>query len=167
MCIENMVNYATNFIKPILKGDIRTVEVKKEAEVAWTNDIQQQLKKTVFHTGGCNNWYVDKNGWNSTVLPYSQIWFWYWCKFPRWRDWNITYTRKGITKVVLSRLLKAASVLVFVLGWYRASAEGGSLRSYLAQLRSQAENYTKLGALLAINQARKRLKTTQNYIMNL
>lgn len=167
MCIENMVNHATNFIKPILNGDISTVDVKKEAEMAWTKDIQAQLKKTVFQSGGCNSWYFDKTGWNSTVLPYSQIWFWYWCRFPKWRDWNITYTRKGLTKLVLSRLLKAAGVLFFLLGWYRARKEGGSLRQYLAELKQRGESYSKLAALLAINKLRENLKTAQSFIMNL
>ena len=167
MAIENMVDHATNFIKPILNGDVRTVDVKKEAEVRWTQDIQKQLKRTVFQNGGCNSWYFDKNGWNSTVLPYSQVWFWYWCQFPKWADWNITYTRKGYIKLMVKRLLKTAGVLVFLLGWYRARKEGGSLRSYLEQQKTKAVSYSKLAALLAINQLRERLKSLQNVIMNL
>lgn len=167
MAIENMVNHATNFIKPILNGDVRTVDVKEEAEVAWTKDIQAQLKKTVFHTGGCNSWYFDESGWNSTVLPYSQIRFWYWCRFPAWRDWNISYTRKGLAKLVLSRLTKFAVVAFFLLGWYRARKEEGGLREYIDRLKTQATSYSKLAALLAIDQLRTRLKTAQQYIMNL
>jgi cation diffusion facilitator CzcD-associated flavoprotein CzcO len=70
MAAENMVQYALNFIKPVLKGDARTVDVKKSAEVAYTEDIQAQLKKTVWMKGGCSSWYYDESGWNSTVLPY-------------------------------------------------------------------------------------------------
>jgi hypothetical protein len=167
MAIENMVNHATNFIKPILNGDVRTVDVKKEAEVRWTTDIQRQLKKTVFQTGGCNSWYFDKSGWNSTVLPYSQIWFWYWCRFPKWADWNVTYTRKGLIKLWLKRSLKTAAVLFFLLGWRQARKEGGGLRDYLEQQKTKAVSYSKLAALLALEQVRKRSKTAQQYIMNL
>lgn len=66
---ENMVNYASKFIKPILSGDVRTVDVKRSAEEAYTADIQKQLKNTVWMSGGCSSWYFDKEGWNGTVLP--------------------------------------------------------------------------------------------------
>jgi cation diffusion facilitator CzcD-associated flavoprotein CzcO len=69
MASENMVDYAAKFIKLVLNGDAKTVDVKKEAEVAYTTDIQKKLKKTVFMNGGCNSWYFSKDGWNSTVLP--------------------------------------------------------------------------------------------------
>jgi cation diffusion facilitator CzcD-associated flavoprotein CzcO len=69
MASENMVDYSAKFIKLVLDGDARTVDVKKEAEVAYTEDIQAKLKKTVFMTGGCNSWYFSKDGWNSSVLP--------------------------------------------------------------------------------------------------
>jgi hypothetical protein len=64
-----MVNYASKFISPILSGSVRTVEVKRSAEEAYTKDIQKQLKKTVWMSGGCNSWYFDSEGWNGTVLP--------------------------------------------------------------------------------------------------
>jgi len=69
MASENMANYAMRFIKPLLKGDMRTVEVKMEAEQEYTRDIQEALSKTVWMSGGCRSWYY-KDGWNSTVLPY-------------------------------------------------------------------------------------------------
>jgi len=66
---ENMVEYTLKFIKPILKGDVTTVEVKREAEEAYTEDLQRALKKTIWLSGGCSSWYFTENGWNGTVLP--------------------------------------------------------------------------------------------------
>lgn len=66
---ENMVNYSLHFVKKILAGDITTVEVKKEAEIAWTKEMQDQLKKTVMGSGGCHSWYKTSSGWNSTTYP--------------------------------------------------------------------------------------------------
>ena len=66
---ENMVEYSLKFIQHILNDDVKTVEVKKKAEVAWTREIHEQLNHTVFNFGGCSNWYKNKNGWNSTVYP--------------------------------------------------------------------------------------------------
>lgn len=69
MASENMVNYSLKFIKLVLSGEARTVEVKKEAEVAFTNEIQEALKDTVWRSG-CSSWYYTQDGWNSTVYPY-------------------------------------------------------------------------------------------------
>lgn len=61
---ENMTGYISKIIKPILNGDALYAEAKKDAEIRWTKDIQQQLRKTVF--SGCASWYQSVNGWNST-----------------------------------------------------------------------------------------------------
>ena len=68
---ENMINYSLKFIKPILKGDLSQVEVKREAEEEYTRDIHEQLKTQVWATGNCNSWYKTESGWNSTVYPYA------------------------------------------------------------------------------------------------
>lgn len=69
LATENMVQYSLKCMKPILRGDASTVEVKKEAEIEYTTDIQEKLKNTVWHVAGCNSWYFREDGWNSTVLP--------------------------------------------------------------------------------------------------
>ena len=66
---ENMADYAMHFVKRVLSGDADVVEVKKEAEQAWTSDIQAKLKDTVWMSGGCSSWYYNEDRWNSTVLP--------------------------------------------------------------------------------------------------
>lgn len=66
---ENMVNLSLKFIKPVLEGAVERVEIKKEAEIEWSNDIQGALKKRVWNTGGCRSWYQTEAGWNSTVYP--------------------------------------------------------------------------------------------------
>ena len=67
---ENMVEYTLRILKPILKGTVAQVDVKHEAEMEWTRVVQENLKKTVFATGGCQNWYQKENGWNSVAYPY-------------------------------------------------------------------------------------------------
>ena len=67
---ENMVNHSLHFMKHILNGDVKTFDVKKEAEVAWTKNMQEELKDTVWHTGGCHSWYKLDNDWNAVAYPY-------------------------------------------------------------------------------------------------
>jgi hypothetical protein len=69
LATENAVNYSLKFIRLVLNGDATTVEVKKDAEVAYTQDIQQRLKGMVWQSGGCHSWYYRKDGWNSTMYP--------------------------------------------------------------------------------------------------
>ncbi|MCJ1475616.1 hypothetical protein MMC13_004279 [Lambiella insularis] len=69
LAIENMVEYTMNFMKLILDGQAETVEIKKSAEDAWTKAMQEELKHTVWMSGGCHSWYFTENGWNSTAYP--------------------------------------------------------------------------------------------------
>ncbi|KAJ5906188.1 uncharacterized protein N7473_003104 [Penicillium subrubescens] len=92
---ENAVNYTLKFIKPILNGQVSSYEIKEEAELAWTKNVQDQLQKTVFRRGLCSSWYITADGWNSSTYPYSQIHYWYRCTFPIWSDWTAKWTRKG------------------------------------------------------------------------
>ena len=136
---ENMVEYSLQFIKLILDGDVRTVDVKREAEMAYTADIQRSLKGTVFNSGGCHSWYTHGD-WNATVYPYTQIWFGIRCLFPFWRDWNIDYTTKGRVKLAASRTVRFASVVLTFLLAYNARQSGQGL-SYFRNLPLQLLAY--------------------------
>lgn len=69
LATENMVQHALKLMRPLLNGDASAVEVKKEAEVAYTTDLQAKLKSSVWYAGGCKSWYVREDGWNATVFP--------------------------------------------------------------------------------------------------
>ena len=114
---ENMVNYSLKFIGPILRGEVSTVEVKESAERAWTAQLQKELQNSVFMSGGCVNWYTDeKTNWNATVYPRTQVDFSLRCMFPVWRHWDIRYTRKGLFRLGLTRLVKLVGVVGLVWG---------------------------------------------------
>ena len=66
---ENMVEYTIKFIRKILRGDVKTFEIKKEKEVAWAKEMQENLKDTVWMNGGCHSWYKTANGFNATAYP--------------------------------------------------------------------------------------------------
>jgi len=139
LATENMTDYIVKFVGPVLRGDFQTVDVKKSAEIAYTQDIQAKLKETVFMKGGCTSWYFTKDGWNSVVLPYSQIWFWYRCQFARWQDWNIKYTTKGSIKLLAGRVVRLGSVLALtfiVLRLLQLKQSGGSIKHQLTAYKS-------------------------------
>ncbi|KAN0117589.1 FAD/NAD(P)-binding domain containing protein [Hyaloscypha variabilis] len=130
---ENMVNMALKFIKPIIKGDVAITEIKKEAEIEWARDTQSALKKRVWNTGGCRSWYKTEEGWNSTVYPYTQIWFGLRCMFPTWSDWDIEYTKKGQTKRSAKKVLNIVALAAMIVGGVRLrrNLQGRSLIALL------------------------------------
>jgi hypothetical protein len=125
---ENMINLTLKMIAPILRKDATTVEIKKEAEMAYTADMQKQLKDTIFMDSGCSSWYKTAEGWNSTTFPYSQIHFTLWCMFPSWNDWSFSYTRKGIFKRRMWLLVKILMIVLPAYGILRANRVGLKLR---------------------------------------
>ena len=99
LAVENSVNLSLKLMAPILKGDASTVEVKQEAEAAYTAKIQDALKDMVWQTGGCTSWYRNKDtNWNGKSYPFSQIWYGIRCTFPTWSDWQYQYTKSGKIK---------------------------------------------------------------------
>ncbi|KAL8838053.1 MAG: hypothetical protein Q9170_002289 [Blastenia crenularia] len=121
---ENMVEYSIKVIKKILRGDITTAEIKKESEVAWTKTVQERLKRTVFNSG-CHNWY-QTDGWNATGYPYSQIDFTFRCMFPKWSDWDLQYTRKGLIRKRAGQALNVLLLVLALVGAYFLRRESPS-----------------------------------------
>jgi hypothetical protein len=42
----------------------------------WSARLQDHLGRTVWNTGGCSSWYLDRNGRNSTIWPDFTFRFW-------------------------------------------------------------------------------------------
>jgi hypothetical protein len=47
--------------------------------------------------------------------------------FPRWQDWNITYTDKGKVKLAVARILKFCMLAFVIFGAYRTQRSGVNL----------------------------------------
>lgn len=145
LATENIVNYSLNFIGPILRGEVRTVDVKESAERAWTEQLQKELRQSVFNSGGGQNWYVDRDtNWNATVYPRTQVDFSLRCMFPVWRHWNIQYTRKGLFRLALSRLVKSVGILSLIWGTLYVRRNGlHRSREAIAQILARAVESTR------------------------
>ncbi|KAH3918183.1 hypothetical protein HBI56_144170 [Parastagonospora nodorum] len=138
MASENMVAYSLRFIRLILAGDVSTVDVKKSAEQRFTSEIQHALKDTVWQSG-CSSWYYTENGWNSTVYPYTQVDFWRRCMWPKWADWNIEYTKKGLWNQRKMRAMRALAVLLAIVGAYRIRQSGKRVKDVRESMRRAVE----------------------------
>lgn len=143
-----MVNYSLNFIRLLLTNEARTVDVKHEAEVAYTAEMQRALKDTVWQSG-CTSWYVTGNGWNSVVYPYTQVNFWRRCKFVKWNDWNIEYTSKGLAKMRMRRVLRVLAFMLAIGAFWKLRSHGwglGDLKGLVMSVaRGSMANAMQLG----------------------
>lgn len=64
--------------------------------------------------------------------------------FPKWSDWNIQYTTKGLLKHRISQILKVIAVAASVVGaWYIRHDVRGGLMGILRLVR----RYVKVGVL--------------------
>jgi hypothetical protein len=52
-----------------------TIEVRRDVQDGYNRAVQKKLETTVWNTGGCSSWYLDKNGVNSVIYPGFTWWF--------------------------------------------------------------------------------------------
>lgn len=75
LMIESQLNYLADYMRqldllsPPGRGDRAALAVRTGAVHAWNDKVQERMKRTVWNTGGCNSWYLDENGVNTTLWP--------------------------------------------------------------------------------------------------
>ena len=69
LMIEAQVHYIMECLKTMKKEKVKQVEVKKEVQELFNNEIQIKLAKTVWQSGGCTSWYQTQTGKNVTLWP--------------------------------------------------------------------------------------------------
>ncbi|TGO72657.1 hypothetical protein BELL_0430g00010 [Botrytis elliptica] len=153
---ESMVTQTLNFIKPLLNGNIAKLEVKQEAQMKWTTQIQSALRSMVWADTRTKNWYLRDDGWNSNTYPYTQLDFFYRCSFPTWRHWNIAYTRKGFLKKWTKRTFVLLVWTVAFIDIYKKRTSGGGLG-----LNESLNRWFKKGLLVTASTLTKLAKNIQ------
>lgn len=75
--IESQMQYIMRALRELhqKKGQTLFIEVTEEAEQAYTENIHQQMQKTVWHSGGCNSWYKHKSGRVIAMYPGFSFYF--------------------------------------------------------------------------------------------
>ncbi|OJJ07658.1 hypothetical protein ASPVEDRAFT_46910 [Aspergillus versicolor CBS 583.65] len=138
MATENSVNFALRVLKPVLDGNAASVEPKLSAEDEYIRQVQAACQNTVWHSGGCNSWYINDKKWNATAYPWAQAHFWYRCLFPTWKDWNINWVQKPAS-TGRKRLFFIISLIIWA-GLYNKRVGGHGLagiRQMAGELRKR------------------------------
>ncbi len=82
--IESQIAYILDCIQKMERDQLRSVEVKADAQARYNAELQSRFPQTVWATG-CQSWYLAKGGRNTTLWP-----GWTWEFRSRTRRWNPT-----------------------------------------------------------------------------
>jgi cation diffusion facilitator CzcD-associated flavoprotein CzcO len=66
---ESQLSYVIDALKTMRRDGTDAVEVRREVQDAWNAEVQEKLQSTVWNTGGCASWYMDRNGDNPIMWP--------------------------------------------------------------------------------------------------
>ncbi|GAC1373078.1 MAG: NAD(P)/FAD-dependent oxidoreductase [Aquirhabdus sp.] len=69
--IEAQLNYILDALRQVHAQKIKTIEVDPENQIQFNRKVQDALQDSVWNTGGCQSYFIDANGRNSTIWPWS------------------------------------------------------------------------------------------------
>jgi cyclohexanone monooxygenase len=67
--IESHLNYLSSALTTMDRLGIATFEVRPDVQRRYNQRLQRQMRRTIWQTGGCSSWYLDKHGNNTTLWP--------------------------------------------------------------------------------------------------
>jgi cation diffusion facilitator CzcD-associated flavoprotein CzcO len=71
--IEAQLEYILDAMRTMRARRAATVEVRRDVQAAYNERVQEALSNTVWNAGGCKSYYLDRNGSNSTIYPWTTI----------------------------------------------------------------------------------------------
>ncbi|MBJ7336207.1 NAD(P)/FAD-dependent oxidoreductase [Mycolicibacterium sp.] len=88
--IESQIRYVAQAIAAVDKARAQAVAPTRTAQAEFNDDLQGDLAKTVWNTGGCRSWYMDSHGVNR-VLWGGMTWQ-YWLATRRFKAGEYRFT---------------------------------------------------------------------------
>ena len=71
--IEAQARYIASALRWMRASETDAIAVSPEVETRYNADVQEALQPTVWNAGGCNSYYLDVNGTNSSIYPWSTV----------------------------------------------------------------------------------------------
>lgn len=71
--IEAQAEYVVDAIRSIDAAGVTSVDVLPAVQERYNREVQDALQGTVWNAGGCASYYIDANGRNSTIYPWSTV----------------------------------------------------------------------------------------------
>ncbi|QDY77209.1 flavin-containing monooxygenase [Streptomyces qinzhouensis] len=70
LMIESQLNYLADFLRQLrILGGRTALAARPEAVAAWGDFIERRLERSIWTTGNCRSWYLDRFGRNTTLWP--------------------------------------------------------------------------------------------------
>src|SRR6185503_6469572 len=67
--IESQIAYVLDALRTVQSRRAHTLEVREEAQSAYNAELDRMTNDTVWVTGGCTSYYIDRNNHNSALWP--------------------------------------------------------------------------------------------------
>jgi len=81
--IESQIRYVADAIAAVDKARAQALAPSRAAQDEYNVELQDDLAKTVWNTGGCRSWYLDEHGVNRTL--WSGMTWQYWLSTRRFK----------------------------------------------------------------------------------
>jgi cation diffusion facilitator CzcD-associated flavoprotein CzcO len=69
--IESQLHYLMECLRFMSRQGLDIVEVREPVQRGYNEELQRRLQGTVWTSGGCESWYLDEHGRNTTIWPGS------------------------------------------------------------------------------------------------
>jgi cation diffusion facilitator CzcD-associated flavoprotein CzcO len=90
--IESQIRYVAKAIAAVDKSGASSLAPSRHAQDQFNAELQGDLAKTVWNTGGCRSWYMDSHGVNRTL--WSGMTWQYWLATRRFRSSEYEFVRR-------------------------------------------------------------------------
>jgi cation diffusion facilitator CzcD-associated flavoprotein CzcO len=67
--IESQIAYVAGALAALRRSGAGSLEVRPQAQAAYNAQLEEMTEGTVWVSGGCSSYYIDRNGRNSTLWP--------------------------------------------------------------------------------------------------
>jgi cation diffusion facilitator CzcD-associated flavoprotein CzcO len=67
--IESQIAYVLDALRAMRRRGAEVLEVRREVQAAYNAELDRMTEGTVWVTGGCTSYYIDRNGHNSALWP--------------------------------------------------------------------------------------------------
>jgi hypothetical protein len=68
---ESQVAYILDALRQLDRRGATGFEVRRDVQAAYQGALQERMRGSVWTDGGCNSWYLDRTGRNTTLWPGS------------------------------------------------------------------------------------------------
>ncbi len=67
--LEPQAYYMSKALAELSRSGRSTFEVTEDAQDRYNSELDPELERTVWNSGGCSSWYLDSTGRNSVMWP--------------------------------------------------------------------------------------------------